>query len=145
MFHTQGILNLVFDFINDPRIIFGDYLFVVHSEVPIKLFNFRGIVIDLFFDEAVDVFSIDSENEYVFGMRLIVDPHFCEWIKTNQSNHDRKYRVFRAVLLSGGDHMLSDCKLSKLSMHVEQYGYADVLAPAQEAKFGASKGKIKIR
>ena len=97
----NGVLSLVVDF-----------------EIRIHHFNFCGIVIDVLLNEAVDVLTIDSEYECVLGLRLIVNPHFCERIQVVQGNRKRKDRVIGTVSLLGCNYILSNCKFTEFRMRV---------------------------
>ena len=83
---AQGSLNLVINFVDDPRdnscdFILDDFFgLVVNFEIHSHLFSFGRIIINLLLDESVDVFTIDSENKCVLRHRLIVNSHLCQWI-----------------------------------------------------------------
>ena len=64
----------------------GAVLVVVDIEQDTQLFSLCGVKLVLFFEQMVDIDTIDFDVELVLLERFIIDSHFGEWRLANDDS-----------------------------------------------------------
>ena len=121
---AQGSLYSLVDVVNHPgkgsfndlmRLTTSFYL-VIDVEFYIQHFSFRGIVINPFLRETVNISIVNLDDKNILGLGQVVNPNFCKRLQPAQCNYKRKYWVLRFVFVIYTDNMFTHGKLTKLSV-----------------------------
>ena len=93
---------------------------MVDFKIDTQRLCLRGIEINLFLFQTVDVFVVDLESKCILGLWQVVHLNFVDRRHTIDGNCKRNKWVLRALSLLGGRKMLANRQLGKLSVKVKK-------------------------
>ena len=91
-----------------------------------EYFYLCRIVINLFLDEIVDVFTIHQEYKSILGLFLVVYLDFREGRKVAEGNCQRVQLVLGTVSLFGSYNILTYCQFREFCVSVKHCRYSAV-------------------